>query len=786
MASPTTTKTTTGTTLERFRQELTCICGKLYNEPKTLPCLHSFCAKCLEGHVQEQLSDHSGDSRETFDCHVCKKQYKLPGADVSKLPTNRSYKNLVSHLTLEDNVTSEQGSKCEECEEGNAVTLCRDCNLPLCEECQRHHSKSKKTREHVMLPVNELRARSSSSDSCEGVGHQTWMCDKHNSMQVCIYCMTCDVVICRDCALVDHNNHEKQFAPKVIDEPENRPKIKEHLSNTNKVRSDFNQAIKELNEMKESLRKSKEETTRDVGNHYDEIKAELDRQREDLLQKVNSIFTKKTSILDQQLQELQDIEKILEEGLKFTDDILSVGIAEEILFLKTQIIQRLEALCNEYGPYPREPRDNDIINFAKNKKLDLTDAIGTVSADPHIPAFMADIENVHFIKGQPVEFTVTCRDIIGNLLPENTQDISVELRPETEGAGEMVPGVVKKGEVGDYLASVTPPNHGPHKMSVSLLVNKQPVHIKDSPFSVTVAPPTGKVTRASDVITGDNVPEGKMKRPWGIAVNKMGDIVVSDIENHCIIVFDQNYRFVRTFGREGNGNVEFKSPRGLAFNGSGHVLVAEKDNHRVQILTIDGVFKFKFGDYGGNNGQFHNPTDVAVGKDGTIFVTDSINQRIQVFTSKGTFVGVIGQWGTEPNMVNDPYAIAVDPRGRIVVTERLGCRVQVFEKSGSAKTYKSSYHFGSKGSAKRQLNEPVGVALDTRNNYIFVTELQNQRVSIFSSNGGFISCFGSPGTGLSQFQNPMGIAVLPDLRVIVADCGNNRLLVFPVLEAKSP
>ena len=793
MASPATTKSSTGTTLERFHQELTCTCGKLYDEPKTLPCLHSFCAKCLEGHVQEQLSDHSGDSRETFNCHICKKQYKLPGADVSKLPTNRSYKNLVSHLTLEDNVMSEQGSKCGDCEEGNAVILCRDCNLPLCEECQRHHSKSKKTREHVMLPVSELRARSSSSDSCEGVSHQTWMCDTHNSMQVCIYCMTCDVVICHDCALVDHNNHAKQFARKVIDEPENRPKIKEHLGNTDKVRSDFNQAIKELNDMKESLRKSKEGTTRDIDNYYDEVKAELYRQREDLLLKINCIFKKKTSILDQQLQELQDIEKKLEDGLMFTNTIVEFGSAVDILVLKAQIIQHLEALCNEYGPYPREPRDNDIINFAKIKRLDLTEAIktslafmadiGTVSADPHISAFTADVENVHFIKGWPVEFTVTCRDIFGNFLPENTQDISVELQPETEGAGEMVPGVVKKGEVGDYLVSITPQNHGPHKMSVSVLVNKQPVHIEDSPFSVTVAPPTRKVTKAADVIMGENVPEGKMKNPWGIAVNKMGDIVVSDIRNHCIIVFDQNGRFLRTFGKEGNGNVEFKSPRGLAFNGSGHVLVAEKNNHRVQILTIDGVFKLKFGDYGGNNGQFHNPTDVAVGKGGTIFVTDSINQRIQFFTSKGTFVGVIGQWGTEPDMVNEPYAIAVDPRGRIVVTERQGCRVQVFEKSKTY-TYKSSYHFGSKGSAKRQLNEPVGVALDTRNNYIFVTELKNQRVSIFSLNGVFISCFGTPGTGISQFQNPMGIAVLPDSRVIVADCGNNRLLVFPVLDNK--
>ncbi len=797
-----------GTTLERFREELTCsICTKLYEEPKTLPCLHTFCTKCLEDTVKKRPLDlESGDSREQFSCPLCKDLVKVPDADVSAIPTNHSYKNLVRHLELEDTVTSEEGAKCEDCGESNATFLCKNCSLPLCEDCKRHHAKSKRTRDHVLVPAKDVRAQMSSSSSddaeeagYEGVFHRTWYCDTHKS-EVCIYCIKCDMVICRDCALVDHNDHDKQFAKLLIDKPNNRPKLQTHLGETEEVQKSFREAIDAVNDMKKSLRKSKEDTSQAVSQRYDQIKEELDRQHEDLLRKVDDVFARKTEILDAQLVELQQIDKTLNAGVKFATDILRVGIPEEILFLKTQIVTRLESLCREFGPYQRAPRDNNIIIFAENKQLSLVDAIGTVSADPHIRAFTADgIMGVHFVKGRPAEFTVTPRDIIANPAEEDVPDVSVELQPRTErreedreggGGGEGNPAQVdvRKDANNTFKVTVTPQNHGPHLLSVTVRANSRKVHIKDSPFAINVSPRSGSVHRSTQPlaeIKGETIPEGKMKSPWGIAVSRNGDIIaVSDIESHCILLFDPAGNFVRAFGKEGKGNVEFKSPRGLAFNGSGHILVAESDNNRIQIVTPEGQFKLKFGEYGGNPGQFHHPTDVAVGRDGTIFVADSINQRIQFFKPDGVLLGLFGQWGTEPNMVNGPYAVTLDSRGRVFVAERQGSRVQVFEKAGRG--YRSCSHFGERGSAERQLDEPVGIAHDARSNHVFVTDYQNQRVSVFGANGNFFVTFGGLGAELGQFCNPMGVEVLSDSRVIVADCGNNRLVILPVLDRRSP
>ena len=781
------------TTLEKFREELTCsICKTLFEEPKTLDCLHTFCMKCVEDHVKKRPLDHeSEDSREILTCPLCRNVQLLEGADAKNLKTNEGFKNMVSHLTLEDRVVSEQGVKCNECRKNAAAVFCRDCNYPICETCKQHHSTHYKTEGHTLIPLNKVRTKSGSS---EGVVHQTWMCNTHTEAEVCMYCIDCDVVICRDCALTDHNSHDKHFAKLLLNNPpkaENdyKSQIQQCLTQTDQVLSDFIKAIKEVENMECSLRKTKKDTDQAVAMRYDEIKAALDDQKEELLKKVEDIFEAKTAILQAQLKELKRITESLEESKKFTNSILNVGIPEEILFLKTQMIGRLEKLCNEFMHHPRDPRNNDIIDFMKNGSLDLKEAIGTVAADPHVEAFTVDAKafttddrNMHMISGELAEFFITCRDILGNKLHGEGHKISVELRPEQ---GDMVRGDVLPTEDGRYKVSVQPQNPGPHKMSISVQMRGQNVHIKNSPFNVTVTLPPDETVTASSVITREDVPDQKMKSPWGIAVSRDGEIIaVSDIETHCLIVFDQYGRFLRAIGKEGRGDVEFKSPRGLAFNPNGQIVVAEKENHRIQIVTVDGEFLLKFGKYGGKKGQFHGPTGVAVSRDGIIYVTDTINQRIQYFNPGGNLMGAIGRWGAEIGMVNEPYAIAIDNQGRILVTERVGCRVQILEhlnESPAPEQCQVSLHFGEQGSEKGQLNEPVGISFDVETNYIYVTELINQRVSIFKTNGEFVSSFGSHGSSLTEFHNPIGIAVLPGSRVFVADVANGRLMEFLII-----
>jgi sugar lactone lactonase YvrE len=61
---------------------------------------------------------------------------------------------------------------------------------------------------------------------------------------------------------------------------------------------------------------------------------------------------------------------------------------------------------------------------------------------------------------------------------------------------------------------------------------------------------------------------------------------------------------------------------------------------------------------------------------------------------------------------------------------------------------------------------------------ILVADSANHRVQAFDSQGNWITAYGSFGSGAGGFNRPQGLAVSPGGQVIVADEGNNRLVVL--------
>jgi len=104
--------------------------------------------------------------------------------------------------------------------------------------------------------------------------------------------------------------------------------------------------------------------------------------------------------------------------------------------------------------------------------------------------------------------------------------------------------------------------------------------------------------------------------PRGVAVNSRGELLVCDAAHDCICVFsaqgDGNWKHVRSFGRSGSGEGEFKSPLGIAVDVSDQVYVADLGNARVQVLRSDGAFVRSFGSMGSEPGQFLGPAAVAL------------------------------------------------------------------------------------------------------------------------------------------------------------------------------
>jgi hypothetical protein len=138
-----------------------------------------------------------------------------------------------------------------------------------------------------------------------------------------------------------------------------------------------------------------------------------------------------------------------------------------------------------------------------------------------------------------------------------------------------------------------------------------------------------------------------------------------------------------------------------------------------------------------------------------------------------TFTGKWGYFGWESGgEFYQPMGITIDTSGNVYVADSYNSRIQKFSSSGGFITA-----WGSAGTGNGQFVYPMGVTIDASGN-VYVADMYNHRVQKFSSSGVYVSQFGSYGSGNGQFIYPMGVAVDGSGNVYVADMLNDRIQKF--------
>ncbi|XP_033366558.1 E3 ubiquitin-protein ligase TRIM71 [Bombus vosnesenskii] len=299
------------------------------------------------------------------------------------------------------------------------------------------------------------------------------------------------------------------------------------------------------------------------------------------------------------------------------------------------------------------------------------------------------------------------------------------------------------------------------------------VALSDSP--VVVNRGHDAPTRASIIIGNTGDVDDNLCRPWGVACDGEGHIVVADRSNNRIQIYKQDGSFLRRFGSYGTGPGHFDRPAGVAIDARRRVIVADKDNHRIQILTMDGQFLLFFGEKGSRCGQFNYPWDVAVNSECQIAVSDTRNHRVQLFSPEGTFLRKYG-FEASPNMwkhFDSPRGVAFNPQGKVITTDFNNHRLVVIDADFvNANIFECKVAGGNK-----QFLRPQGLAIDDEGN-IIVADSRNHRIQIFDRSGMLIRRYGSYGKGDEEMDRPSGISLCLDGKIAVVDFGNNRLLLI--------
>ena len=176
--------------------------------------------------------------------------------------------------------------------------------------------------------------------------------------------------------------------------------------------------------------------------------------------------------------------------------------------------------------------------------------------------------------------------------------------------------------------------------------------------------------------------DGQFTWPNSLAVDKDGNVHVSDEWLNRISVFDPDGNFLYKWGDDRQRASQWNRPAGIAFDGEDNLLVVDSLNHRIQVFKKDGSFLSQWGKLGKNESEFDTPWGIAVDDTGSVYVADWRNDRIQKFTAGGNFLMQLGGPGDSDGRFNRPSDVAIDREGYIYVADWGNDRVQVFDAQG--------------------------------------------------------------------------------------------------------
>ena len=279
--------------------------------------------------------------------------------------------------------------------------------------------------------------------------------------------------------------------------------------------------------------------------------------------------------------------------------------------------------------------------------------------------------------------------------------------------------------------------------------------------------PKGDVTALAGIGTDEPARNESLtlrfNRPRGLAVDKLGNVYVTDPEKQTVHKITPDGAVIAIAGREFESGylddkgsaARFSSPSGIAVDDSGNLYVADSFNQTIRKLTPDGIVSTLAGTRGaigsadgkGSSARFNNPSRVAVDNGGNVYVLEYAH-AIRKITPDGTVTtlagepgesGVIDAQGSDARF-DTLQGIAVDNAGNVYVVDSEVIRIITrdgFVTTVAGKRQQGgafapdSYNHAAVSLEKAKFAGPSGIAADSTGN-IYVADNGEIRVIRFS------------------------------------------------------
>ena len=514
--------------LHEVEKLLNCaVCLDLFTEPKSLPCLHSFCEKCL-GNLS--LLPQGGGY--VLSCPVCRSQVQLPEDGVAGFPSTFHLNDLLELRQQLKKLSEAKSIVCESCEKHDSTGFCRQCGKFICEKCTKAHLQlSNLFPGHGIVGLKEV---ISSASQLIPVKQQPIMeCPTHK-MPLDIYCESCDVLVCQHCTVRQHKDH-------VCDPITDDSVYQKHLQQIEKLIPPAKEKLAAVREAVQALLKQSEE----VVSNKERVEKEIEDRGQRLIAEYTAAVQKHVRNLKEELEEglkeklsflsshkegAETAATLLESCLDNVEQRVRIGSKQQILANKAQMVDRMELVTSRVKVESLNPAEEADFGFEADKQVSMMPGtIGRVRFSTLAMRCTVTGKGVTTAMANKVtSFQLAIKPLSTSVVPSfPVSFISCLLTPSSGSCPSYCD--VKETHGGMYKVAYKPTNRGPHQLRVRV----GGIEIPGSPLTVSVSP--SPATRGTPVrtITG-------LVRPRYVALSADDKLIVTEYGRHCVTILDKH------------------------------------------------------------------------------------------------------------------------------------------------------------------------------------------------------------------------------------------------------
>ena len=731
--------------LEQLERKITCgVCQEHYTEPKLLPCLHYYCKKCV---LDLALKANPAKS---FPCPECRNKATLPEEGVDGLKTAffvDHLKTTVSSMRISHGQVEVHCEACLDGYSGKAEAFCRQCAAFICEDCVKFHQRNRQYSKHEISSLDELK-----QGKCKPVERKEDLPDKcviHYESLV-IYCYDCDTLICRDCIMKDHKEHNFEFCTKA------GPLVKEELSREleplKQLKVEYLHAAKLVQTTKQEVEDQGLSVAKEIKTSFSELYQILYEREKELLQEAETKVGKKVEKLCEQEMKLTYVSVEIQAVVDYTEQCLRLCTDTEIMGLQAETKTKIRRETEEHSKMSLEPAEEVDIGVAVGLADDLKQLCQDKASVCLLPV---DLTKAAISVEMPKSIQ-TCDTLelalqlqLVPVLQNNKP--TKRLLPVTAVIISKYGGTISKCDViqnavSSYTIRYEVADRGRHEVVV--LVDGQEVPGSPFPFNASLS-----ITELGQLVKIWS----QIAEAYAITTTSTGEILVT-----------QRYGGILKFGKDGKRKAlvnksshSLNTLRGIAVDFEDNIYCTDEDSSKIVKCDKNGG-NIQVHDMRQEKGKGHRGVTIveeevlacSAGVSGTILVYDRNLQYVREIQHNGG-----GKF----------YDVSADSQHNLYVADFSNNAIHVFSIDGTHLRSIKDHHGGG------GVYGPYSVHVFQKHVYIGT---YSNTISVFTTDDTHVCTFGSKGSGAGQIYYPYSITVDEDCLVYVADFGNNRVQCF--------